>query len=568
MPFARSIAAACIFAWLAAVHASADAAEAPARRWVYLSLNFQVAENVPVAEELFARAAKAGYNGIVLADYKLNVLDRVPDHYFRNMERVRRKAAELKLELIPCVAPFGYSEGILAHDPNLAEGLPARDVPLIVHDGAAQMADAANALPGGDFEQPRDGVFAGWDYQDYAGTGSFVDAEVRHGGQHALRFENIGRADPEHGHGRVIRKLSVRPWSQYHASAWIRSEKFTAAGDVKMFAIGKVGRVLSHSHLQVKPDQEWTEHHVVFNSLESDEINFYIGVWGGKGGKLWIDDARLEETCFVNLLRRDGCPLTITGEDGAAFSEGKDFTELTDPKMGNKEWSGSFDVFHEPPLLKVPKGSRIAEGQRLRASFYHAVTVYDGQVSCCLAEPKVFDVLEDQVRRVNKLLAPKAWFLSHDEIRTANWCRACNHPGRSAGQLLAENVAHCVKIVRNVSPNSTVCVWSDMFDPQHNAVKDYYLVNGDLAGSWEGVPKNAVVVNWNSGQAASSLPWFGRRGHPQVLAGYYDGAPAAIRDWLALAKGLASPPGVMYTTWQGQYRDLEAFAKAAWGSGE
>ena len=31
----------------------------------------------------------------------------------------------MKLEIIPTVAGFGYSSGILAHDPNLAEGLPA-----------------------------------------------------------------------------------------------------------------------------------------------------------------------------------------------------------------------------------------------------------------------------------------------------------------------------------------------------------------------------------------------------------------------------------------------------------
>src|ERR1051326_6353865 len=29
-------------------------------------------------------------------------------------------------------------------------------------------------------------------------------------------------------------------------------------------------------------------------------------------------------------------------------------------------------------------------------------------------------------------------------------------------------------------------VWSGMFDPFHNAVKDYYLVRDDLTGSWEG----------------------------------------------------------------------------------
>ncbi len=44
-----------------------------------------------------------------------------------------------------------------------------------------------------------------------------------------------------------------------------------------------------------------------------------------------------------------------------------------------------------------------------------------------------------------------------------------------------------------------------MFDPHHNAVKDFYLVNGDLTGSWEGLPQDTIILNWNSGKPALSL---------------------------------------------------------------
>jgi hypothetical protein len=48
------------------------------------------------------------------------------------------------------------------------------------------------------------------------------------------------------------------------------------------------------------------------------------------------------------------------------------------------------------------------------------------------------------------------------------------------------------------------------------------------------------------------------RAHRQILAGYCDGSVEAIRGWL---KDARHTPGiiVMYTTWQQQYRDLEAF---------
>ena len=107
-----------------------------------------------------------------------------------------------------------------------------------------------------------------------------------------------------------------------------------------------------------------------------------------------------------------------------------------------------------------------------------------------------------------------------------------------------------------------------MFDPTHNAHGDYYLVNGSWSGSWEGLGKDLIVVNWNSGaKSAESLRFFAGRGNRQILAGYYDGKPDSIRAWLATAREAApsSLAGIMYTTWQGRYDDLEAFARAAWG---
>ena len=111
------------------------AAEPIERRWVYLQMNLQVPENVDRAGQIMRRAAAAGYNGVVLADYKLNILERVPEFYFDHAEKFKKLAGELKLEIIPVVASMGYSDGILAHDPNLAEGMPVKDAPFTVRSG-------------------------------------------------------------------------------------------------------------------------------------------------------------------------------------------------------------------------------------------------------------------------------------------------------------------------------------------------------------------------------------------------------------------------------------------------
>jgi hypothetical protein len=153
--------------------------------------------------------------------------------------------------------------------------------------------------------------------------------------------------------------------------------------------------------------------------------------------------------------------------------------------------------------------------------------------------------------------------MSHDEIRVLNQCAACRARGLTPGQILADNVKQCIAILREVNPGGRIYVWSDMFDPNHNAVeKNYYLVNGSLLGSWEGLDKDVIILPWYYEKRAESLKFFADRGNKQVIAGYYDSKPERIKDWLAAAKGLNSVTGVMFTTWRNKYDDLEAFSKA------
>ncbi len=472
------------------------AAPALERRWVYCALNLQVDESVPRLEQIMTRAAAAGYNGVLLADYKFNVLDRVPDRYFANVARVRKKAAELKLELIPAVMPVGYSEGLLSHDPNLAEGLPVREQLLVVDGKTARLEpDPPVKLDGGRFESAKDNSFAGWDFQDLVGKASFIDSDVKHGGESSLRMHDVSTSERADSNCRVMKRLKVAPFRQYHVSAWIKTRDFQSHGSVRLFAIGADGLVLSHSNLGVKESQDWTQHHVLLNSLNNSEFTVYCGVWGGKQGTLWLDDVQIEESAFVNLLRRPGCPLSVAMDGGGSkLREGNDFAKLADPKMGQTPWPGGFDVYHEPPQLQVKDSSALRDGARLRVSYYHAVTIYDAQVPCCLSEPKVFEVLANQVAGVQRLLEPRGFMMSHDEIRVAGWCGTCQsaESKRTCGQLLAENARRCVEIIRKTDPQAEVFVWSDMFDPAHNAVDKFYLVNGPLAGSWEGLPKDVT----------------------------------------------------------------------------
>jgi hypothetical protein len=129
---------------------------------------------------------------------------------------------------------------------------------------------------------------------------------------------------------------------------------------------------------------------------------------------------------------------------------------------------------------------------------------------------------------------------------------------------LAENSRKCVEILNAESPGARIAVWSDMFDPNHNAKDKYYLVNGPFTGSWKGLTKDVIIANWNSGKAADSLKFFADRGHKQILAGYYDSQEPqrGFGRWNEAARGVPGVTGFMYTTWRHQFDQVEEYGKA------
>ena len=534
-----------LLALLPLLAASAVRAEAPTpprpALWLYHSTNLWVEKNVDALDALLRRAAKAGYTHVLLADSKFHKLGDMDARYFKAVDRVKALAAELKLEIVPALFPIGYSDGLLWHDPDLAEALPVRDALFVVKGGEARLEpDPPVAL--------RDGGLASrkaW---------GFVDENVV--------FENgeARAADPKGKNARLSQKVKVRPFRQYHISVRVKTQDFKGEPKIAVLA---GNREHNHAHLGVKPTQDWTGHHAVFNSLEAEEVGIYFGCWDGTTGTLAWKDPRIEEVGLLNLVRREGAPLAVRTEDGKALAEGTDFEKVADPRMGAHPWKGAFDVWHEPPVIRT----KLPDGTRLRVSYHHAITVLDSQVMICPSEPKTVELLRDEAKRIHAAWGAKGYFMSHDEICVLGWDEACARRKLETGAILADNVKTCAAILREVNPGGAIYVWSDMFDPNHNAHKDYYLVKGDLSGSWEGLDKDVIVAAWYYEKRDKSLPWFAGRGHRFLLAGYYDAPPEQVTGWLDAAKAAGGAVGVMYTTWQNRYGDLERFAEIVRGHG-
>ncbi len=550
---------------------ASQAVAAPIRRklkhrWVFIMSNLQTDSEVPRVESILRNAAAAGYNGVALSDWKSMVMDTADSHYLPNLKQVIDTAKNLHLQVIPLVCPIGSSESILEHNPNLAEGVPAKNVEYEVHNGVATLVTTASLkLLNSKLIRANSNRFADWSYQDAPGQCTFQDTRITREGNPSLRIDIDSAPSLIGTNARLYQKLTVQPYHQYRLSVWIKTDGFLGGDQVGAVTLDLKGNSLSWPQWDISTTQEWKKYQLILNSLNSTEITVILGVWGINGGKIWFNSPEFEEVGMLNLLRREGCPLTVLDDSGQPLKEGVHFHPVIDSKMGNQPYSGCYDISHDGPQIILMPESKLINGSKLHVSFWHAIPVYSNSIPACITSPHVFSIMQNQIEDVVTKMHPQGLFLSHDELRIINWCERCQNEHKTPGELLAANVERCQTMCTKAAPNAFQCIWSDMFDPFHNAVNHYYLSNGSLQNSWRGLNKKTYIVNWNYGQRMKSMPWFASHGFRQILAGYYDGSGNSIASWLEDAAHIQGIDGVMYTTWQNDYSALDAFAKSAWG---
>lgn len=544
-------------------------------RMVRISTNFLVDSNLPNTLDVITRASESCYNGVLLSDVKFGFLDDFANspNYFQNLNTFLDSAKVLGLEVYPETTPFGYSESLLHHNPNLAEGLPVVDAPFVVQQVGNQLAlvnDPNDVFPllNADFEETPNtaNTFPNWSWQDEAGVVTFWDNTQAHSGNASARI-----SDPN-GNGRIVQSVDVQPFRDYHLSAWLKTENFNS-GFVNILVYNTSNNRIHHYNpIYVNSTQDWTQYDITFNTLDAENLTLYFGVWGGGTGSLWFDDIQIEPTRFNNILRREGTPLEIKKADGTVLTEGVDTDPIVDPLLGMNPWSGSYSIWHEQPNITIPSNSSLQVGDQVLAKYYHTAIIYDGQVTASLTDPAVFDITALQLTQIRDAFVTAdmfdGWFLQYDEIRLNNWDESPNYG--SPGENLAFNFTTVYNQAKAIDSNSKLMTWSDMFDPFHNAYSSgdpYYLVNGFWNGSWEGVPSDVMIMNWYSGSdRINSGQFFSNRGHEQILAGYYDEGNFYTGDWLADLTGTDGIKGVMYTTWVHNFEDLENWAEAIWGT--
>jgi hypothetical protein len=515
------------------------------KRWLFIWRDMADPKEVDRMIARFPRAQADGYNGVVFA-----------------YDVAREKAADLKraaaahgLDLIAVVMG-------VPHDRNLVEGVAAREALFVAKGTTATFVPEGPGLVNGDFEEAEGNHFVGWPGQIGEGVTTFADRQVAHTGRISLRVETANKSwfRP----ARLVQPLNIQPHRQYRISFWLKTEGLVVADPEARVLTPDGQRTVSFQTFRVEHTQDWTHYDLVFNSLEVSHAELSIGTSWQSAGRMWWDDVKVEEIALVNVLRRPGCPVGVRGEEGTVYEEGRDYDRIVDPNLD--PWT----AYHASLAITLPRGTRIRNGERLRVSYYHPIIVGQDRVNECLSEQGVFEAWRAEVVQANTRFHPAAFLMSHDELHVVKQCALCRSMGLTPGQLLAWNVRQAVQIIRDVRPDAGIWVWSDMFDPTHNAVDRYFAVNGSLRGSWEGLDPDVGVVNWHGAVQGRNARFFADRDLHQILAGYYDSDEdgAEIATWLSRTARIPGIVGAMYTTWEDRYDAMDAWAKRAWGRGD
>lgn len=519
--------------------------------WVF-GWNLERDADVAEVTTVLQTAGRHGFNGAVVS-FGLDTLCRKSPAFFDRLAAIQQVCNTHGLELIPAVFSIGYGGGFLAHNLHLAEGLPVSNALFKVQGCEARyVPDTTPQLRNGDFETFEGHRFAHFAFHDQPGLVSFADTNDFHSGRASMRLENF-RANP-HGHGRVMQEVTVQPYRCYRVHLWVKTRDLQPTSAFRCLALAG-DQELAPRTFGLPATTDWRPLSFVFNSLQHTRVRLYAGLWGGQSGQVWLDDWTLEDAGPANVLRRPGTPVVVQSEDGQTlFEEGRDYAPMVCPDFN--PWRGD----SRPAILRLLPQSRIRDGDRLRVSWYHSLLIHDSQITVCMAEPEVDRILDHEARLLMERLRPRRVFLNMDEVRMGGTCAAC--AGKDMARLLGDCVRRQITALRRYRTDLQVYVWSDMFDPHHNARPGYYLVRGDFTGSWKHLPRDVVVAVWGGEPRPESLQFFAREGFATLVACYYDAEDLRdVQGWVEATRSASGVRGFMYTPWTRKYRLLPDFAR-------
>lgn len=467
----------------------------------YLGFNFTQTGQLYKIRQIAARAQKAGYNTVYLADAKFGNPWKRGKQYERNLKEGVKILREHGLKVAVYVCAHGQ---FLEEVPFEAECVPVKNQEFQVKNGKIT---GVNLFSNGSFEEGT----KNWKLD--TGKDISIDKSVSASGRQSLRF----RLDPKRrGQIRIQRPLPKAPFKQYTLSLKLKTRNLKGGGANFGIAALPVGvirkgkgksefRYICYQRLNaaraIRSTQDWQKYTFSFNTLDQEEVTLFIGSWGAVEGEFWIDDVELRGASFTNIVRKKDMPLVITSKDKKVrYEEGRDFSTVRDPLCGHYRWKGRFDFTHPGPVITIPAGSRIKEGEKLLVSYHHVLAGASQTPDICLNSPFLKKLVARQIRFFKEKIDPEGYLIAIDEYRCYGYDPACLKSGRKAGSALNDLALFTYNEIKKHAPASRIYMWNDMFDPAGNCRKDKFYYNvrgrGALWNSWQGLPKDIIILRW------------------------------------------------------------------------
>jgi hypothetical protein len=517
-------------------------------RWFYVSRNLTKQEHVREIANIVKTAKAADLNGMLFA-CGVERWNNWPADRRKRLVEVKHLCDAAGIEIIPVLWSVGYG----GHDPAYAAALPCTGVKFTVKGGKAVFAGGgAGEFANAGFDDPTEkpNRAPGWEWTDKPGEVSFIDTDVKASGTASLRMEKYG--DNEHGHGRACHRLKVGGAGRFKVSCKIKTEGVDPTSELMMQVYAMDGRRVSAQRPNLPSSQDWTTVECMFDSAGEGEFRVYAGIWGGKTGRFWLDDFKVEDMGCAPPLLREELPFTVRdAKTGAELRAGVDY-ELPPQNVWNKKWNS----------FRLVRGRVTREGTELVVDYWTAAVVAGSQRPCCMSSPALYDYYRTSAAAVKSALNPRKWFLSMDEIRAGGTCPLCLSRGQDMAHQLGECVTRQREIIKTVRPDAQIYIWSDMIDPAHNAHDNYYSCRGTFDGAWKHIPKDIVISCWYDKKHDVSMPFFSKLGFRTQAAAFYDADDLeSTRAWLGTCNRTPGCTGIMYTTWRDKYKLLPQFGE-------
>ena len=154
-----------------------------------------VSYNVSAVEGLFQRAEAAGYRGAILYDHNLEALasPRLTPAYLPSLRGVLDSARRHHLEVMPQIASYGHSDGMIFQDARMVEAKPATALYTVAQSGRELLPRKPSGKPpslvNGGFAQHRGDRLKGWTVQDAPGGRTFWDGTGGRQGGASVRMQ-------------------------------------------------------------------------------------------------------------------------------------------------------------------------------------------------------------------------------------------------------------------------------------------------------------------------------------------------------------------------------------------